>query len=139
MGRTVGEVMTRQVVTLNEEDNLEMVAAGLERFRFHHLPVVDGRKLVGMLSQRDMLRHTVAEQDRSPLDRARERRYLEQTFVRDLMRTKLVTAHPEEPVSMAAKRMLEMRFGALPVVDEDGNLLGIITENDVVRLAANLL
>ena len=139
MGRTVGEVMTRQVVTLNEEDNLEMVAAGLERFRFHHLPVVDGRKLVGMLSQRDMLRHTVAEQDRSPLDRARERRYLEQTFVRDLMRTKLVTAHPEEPVSMAAKRMLEMRFGALPVVDSEGDLIGIITENDVVRLAASVL
>jgi CBS domain-containing protein len=139
MGKTVGEVMTRQVVTLNEEDNLEMVAAGLERFRFHHLPVVDGRKLVGILSQRDMLRHSVADQNRNPLDRARERRYLEQTFVRDIMRTRLVTAHPEEPVSMAAKRMLEMRFGALPVVDGEGNLLGIITENDVVRLAANLL
>src|SRR5687768_13840021 len=116
-----------------------MVAAGLTRFRFHHLPVVDGPKLVGILSQRDMLRATVAGADRSAFARAREHRYLEQTFVRDVMRTKLVTARPEEPVSMAAKRMLEMRYGALPVVDLDGNLLGIITENDVVRWAASVL
>jgi CBS domain-containing protein len=139
MGKIVAEIMTREVVTLNEEDNLEMVASGLERFRFHHLPVVDGPKLVGILSQRDLLRATVAGGDRSAFARAREKRYLEETFVRDVMRTKLVTAHPEEQVSMAAKRMLEMRYGALPVVDGDGNLLGIITENDVVRLAASVL
>ena len=139
MGKMVRDVMTKDVVTLNEEDNLEMVAAGLERFRFHHLPVVDGRKLVGLLSQRDLLRHTVAGDDRSAVARAREHRYLEQTFVRDIMRTKLVVAHPDEPVSMAAKRMLEMRFGALPVVDGEGDLIGIITENDVVRLAASVL
>ena len=139
MGKTVEELMTRDVITLNEEDNLEMVAAGLERFRFHHLPVVDGSKLVGMLSQRDMLRATVAGGDRSAFARAREHRYLEQTFVRDVMRTKLVTARPEEQVSMAAKRMLEMRYGALPVVDGEGNLVGIITENDVMRLAASVL
>ncbi len=139
MGKTVGEVMSHEVVTLNEEDNLEMVAAGLERFRFHHLPVVDGRKLVGMVSQRDMLRATVAGMDTSAVARNREKRFLESTFVRDVMKTKLVTAHPDEPVTLAARRMLETRYGAMPVIDREGNLLGIITENDVVRLATQLL
>jgi CBS domain-containing protein len=139
MGKTVGEVMSREVVTLNEEDNLEMVAAGLERFRFHHLPVVDGRKLVGMVSQRDMLRATVAGMDTSAVARQREKRFLESTFVRDIMKTKLVTAHPDEPVTLAARRMLETRYGAMPVVNREGELLGIITENDVVRLASQML
>src|SRR5262245_45575134 len=100
MGKTVGEVMTREVVTLNEEDNLEMVAAGLERFHFHHLPVVDGQRLVGMVSQRDMLRATVSGRDTSAVAQSRERRFLEETFVRDIMKTKLVTAHPDEPVTL---------------------------------------
>jgi CBS domain-containing protein len=139
MSKTVGEVMTREVVTLNEEDNLEMVSAGLERFRFHHLPVVDGRRLVGMVSQRDMLRTMVSSLDHSAVARTREKRLLESTFVRDVMKTKLVTAHPDEPVTLAARRMLETRYGAMPVVDREGNLLGIITENDVVRLATQLL
>lgn len=139
MGKTVGEVMTRDVVTLNEEDNLLMVAAGLKRFRFHHFPVVDNRRLVGLVSQRDMLRATVAGVDQSAVARAREARFLEQTFVRDIMRTDILTVRPEDPVSLAAKRMLEHRFGCLPVVDGEQRLLGIITENDIVRLAAEIL
>jgi CBS domain-containing membrane protein len=139
MSKTVGDVMTREVVTLNEEDNLEHVAQGLARFRFHHLPVVDGHKLVGMLSQRDMLRVATSSADHTAVSRTREKRFFENTFVRDVMRTTLVTARAEEPVKQAARRMLEMRYGALPVVDGEGNLVGILTENDIVRLAAQLL
>jgi CBS domain-containing protein len=136
---TVADIMTRNVVTLLEEDNLLSVGATLARFRFHHLPVVDGRKLVGMLSQRDVLRLTVAGVDRSAAAQAREARFLESTFVRDIMRTDVVTARSDESVRAAATRMLEHRFGALPVVDGLGNLVGIVTENDVVRTAAKEL
>jgi len=134
--RTVAEIMTRELVTLVEEDNLEHVAAGLARYRFHHLPVVDGRKLVGMLSQRDMLRATVAGADRSAAARAREARFLEETFVRDVMRTTLVTVMPSASIPAAAKLMLSARVGALPVVDGDGYLVGLVTENDIVRTVA---
>jgi len=134
--RTVAEIMTRDLVTLLEEDNLEHVAAGLKRYRFHHLPVVDGRKLVGMFSQRDMLHATVAGSDRSVAARAREARFLEETFVRDVMKTALVTVTPSASIAAAAKLMLSARIGALPVVDGDGNLLGIVTENDIVRTVA---
>jgi Mg/Co/Ni transporter MgtE len=128
--------MTREVMTLLEEDNLEEVTAGLARFRFHHLPVVDGDKLVGMLSHRDMLHATVAGFDRSPAALAKQARFLEQTFVRDVMKTHVFTAAPEETIRAAAQRMLEHRVGALPVVDENFRLLGIITENDIVRTVA---
>ena len=134
--RLVSEVMTREVITLLEEDNLQEVMAGLRRYRFHHLPVIDGDKLVGMLSQRDMLQATVATFDQSPAALAQQARFLEQTFVRDVMTTEVVTADPGDTVQAAASTMLRRRVGALPVIDSDGKLVGIITENDVVRTVA---
>lgn len=138
-GALVSEIMTREVVTLLEEDNLQNVAGGLERFRFHHIPVVDDRKVVGMLSQRDILRATVAGVDTGAAARTREARFLEQTFIRDVMQTNVVTARPDETIKVAAQRMLAHRFGALPVIDDDGDLLGIVTEHDILRTVASEL
>lgn len=134
--RTVRDLMTRDVVTVAEEDNLHEVRRRLSQHMFHHLPVVDGTRLVGLLSQRDMLRATVSGVDTGAFARARERNYLEQTFVRDVMCTVVITAKPEEAIPQVARRMLEHRIGALPVTDEANNLLGIITENDLVRTLA---
>ncbi|HEY6881055.1 MAG TPA: CBS domain-containing protein [Polyangiales bacterium] len=125
--------MTREVVTVAEEDNLQEVRERLRQHSFHHLPVVDGARLVGLLSQRDVLRASVAGSDQGAFARVREQRYLEQTFVRDVMQTSLVTAKPDDGISQLAQRMLKHRVGALPVVDEQNNLLGIVTENDLVR------
>ncbi len=131
--RTVRDLMTRDVVTVAEEDNLLEVRVRLSRHSFHHLPVVDGTRLVGMVSQRDMLRATVSGVDTGAFARARESHYLEQTFVRDVMRGDVVTAKPGDGIAQVARRMLEHRIGALPVTDDQQNLLGIITENDLVR------
>jgi CBS domain-containing protein len=138
-GTLVSEIMTREVVTLLEEDNLQNVAGGLEHFRFHHIPVIDDRKVVGILSQRDILRATVSGVDTGAAARTREARFLEQTFIRDVMKTDVVTARPDETIKAAAKRMLAHRFAALPVVDGDDNLVGIVTEHDILRTIANEL
>jgi acetoin utilization protein AcuB len=132
----VTDIMSRKVIVLSEEDNLSQITAGLDHFRFHHLPVVDGPKLVGMLSQRDMLRNTVTGVDHGAIARTREERYLEKTFVRDVMQSEVLTIGEDELVSVAAERMLTARVGALPVVGDANQLLGIVTENDIVRLVA---
>jgi acetoin utilization protein AcuB len=134
--RTVSDVMTRTVVTVSEEDNLLEVRDRLAQHSFHHLPVLDGTRVVGLLSQRDMLRATVSGVDAGAFALAREQRFLEQTFVRDLMRAPVVAAAPGDSLPTAAARMLEHRIGALPVTDASRNLLGIITENDLVRTIA---
>jgi acetoin utilization protein AcuB len=133
---TVADIMTRDVVTVYEEDDLNQVRTKLSERSFHHLPVVDGNKLVGMLSQRDMLRATVAGSDYGALAQAREARYLEQSFVRDIMETRVRSVRPGDSLRSVAQRLLEFRVGALPVTDEQGNLIGIVTENDLVRQLA---
>lgn len=137
--KTVAEIMTKQVVTLFEEDNLQRLSKELSHYRFRHLPVVDDGRVVGILSQRDLLRATVDGIDRSPMARAREARYLEETFVRDLMHTDVKVARPDESAKAAAQRMLEGHIGALPVVDASGMLVGIVTENDIMRAALEVL
>lgn len=134
--KTVADIMTRDVVTVYEEDDLRQVRQKLGARSFHHLPVVDGTKVVGMLSQRDMLSMTVSGSDSSPFAQAREVRYLEQKFVRDIMETRVRSALPTDSLRSVAQRLLEYRIGALPVTDEQGNLIGIVTENDLVRVFA---
>ena len=83
------------------------------------------------MTQRDLLRAKLSsvidfsEEDRKEL--------LEATDVEKVMVKDVKLADPNEPVVHAAKRMLEMRIGCLPVVNNDRELLGIITEIDVMR------
>jgi CBS-domain-containing membrane protein len=86
-----------------------------------------------------MLRATVAGNDQGAFARARERSYLEQTFVRDVMQWPVITAREDETIPQIAQRILKHRIGALPVVDKQQNLLGIVTENDLVRTLAEAL
>ena len=134
--RTLAEIMTRDVVTVFEEDNLLKVLRTLKERSFHHMPVVDGKRVVGMISQRDMLHATVAGVDTNVLSRAREARFLEQTFVRDLMRAPPISARPDESIQGAAKRMLEHNIGALAITDASDTLVGIVTQSDLVRIIA---
>ena len=134
--QTVGEIMTREVVTLYEEDKFARVWSELAHYRFHHLPVVDDGKLVGMLSQRDLLYAVASTEAPGPIELAREARLLEQTFVRNVMQTEVATVHADESLSDATRRMLEQGIGALPVVDRDDRLVGIVTEHDLLRTIA---
>jgi acetoin utilization protein AcuB len=132
----VSDIMTRSVITLHEEDNLERILRELGQLRFHHLPVVDDGRVVGMVSQRDLLGHLVSDLEPGPVAQARERRLLEQTFVRDVMHTHVKTVSEDTLVAAAATDMLELRIGALPVVDRGGRLVGIVTEHDLLRMVA---
>jgi CBS domain-containing protein len=131
--RVVADIMTREVVTLNEEDNLADLAAGMERYALRHLPVVDGRKLVGLVSHRDVLRLTRSTLERAPVAAERDLSLKQQTFVASVMTRHVDTARPETTVADAARILLAGKFGCLPVVDARGDLIGIVTEHDLLR------
>lgn len=133
----VRDIMTREVVTLYEEDNLLGVEEGMRHFRFRHLPVVDDGKLVGLITQRDLLR--VAASITEPGGEVKSHNIKERLFARDVMARDLVSVREDTPLSDAGLLMWNNKLGCLPVVDDAGVLQGIITEADFVKLALRLL
>jgi CBS domain-containing membrane protein len=132
----VADIMSREVVTLTEDDTLADARTCMERGRVRHLPVLRDGKLVGLVTHRDMLAASFSVF--SQVSEQEERRVLAQVPVAELMHD-VVTATPEMSVREAARVLLDNRFGCLPVVDRDGTLVGIVTEADFLRLAVRML
>ncbi len=98
------------------------------------MPVValDGR-LAGIVTHRDVLAASI-----SSLDHVSERdrvALVGWARVADVMETHLSTTDPDEPAAAAGERMIRHKIGALPVVDPDGRLVGIVTSEDYLRWA----
>jgi len=129
--KTVGEVMTRKVVTVTENDTIASLDDGFKRFHFRHMPVVDGDKLVGLVTHRDLL-HASS----SFLSSMAEQRdaLIYQQPVKLIMQKNVVTTSPNEDLIEVARLMWDSKLGCLPVVEGDDHLVGIITEADFLRL-----
>jgi acetoin utilization protein AcuB len=127
----VRDAMTQDVVTVGPEESAAR-AWGLCRERnIRHLPVVEGGRLVGIVSDRDL-------RDLSPpRDTADQENTLGWVQIRDMMSTGVVTAHPLDTIEHAAKVIYENRFNCLPVVADD-EIVGIITSSDLVRTLVEL-
>lgn len=99
--------------------------------RFRHVPVVDARQeIVGILSDRDLLRYAALSGQVPPYgDDSREAR----TSVDGLYKTKVLTATPDTEIRHIARVLFEQRIGAMPIVDDLGGPLGIITRSDILR------
>lgn len=129
----VSEIMSRAPVTVHLDDSLESVMKLFEERRFHHVLVVDDlKRLIGVVSDRDVLRAVspfVSKLAERPMDVATLRRPVHQ-----LMRRRPITIPPQDSVGEAAKLMLAHGCSCLPVVDTVGNVLGIVTSRDLLRL-----
>jgi CBS domain-containing protein len=122
--------MTARVATLGSSDTLDIADGIMCMGRIRHLPVVDGTRVVGVVSQRDLFRSALgaalAFGTREP------QKLMRSMEVRDVMSAPAVTIDPGAAVQEAARNMVEKKIGCLPVV-EDGKLVGILTETDVLR------
>ena len=128
--KTVGELMTRDLVTLKETQNLALADELLRLHRIRHLPVVREGKLVGLITHRDLLKAA----SHKSADPARQTQW-----AADIMNRDVRTVRADMPLRDAVRVMLDNKFGCLPVVGESGNLLGILTEADLVRYAQELI
>jgi CBS domain-containing protein len=125
---TVADFMTKDLVTVRATDDLALAESLLRLGGIRHLPVVQDGKLVGLLTQRDLLRSGVAGKAA-----ARD------TPVSAAMTPNPTTARGGTSLAQAARTMLEHKYGCLPVCDDDGRLVGIVTEADFVRFAADVV
>lgn len=117
----IAEVMTRKVVTVAPGDSAEEARQALSRHGFRHLVVLDNKKLVGVLSDRDL--------------RSGSRSLSRDAQVAELMSRPVVTVTPSTTVGEAANLMRLGRLSCLPVL-ERGELVGIVTSGDLLQLLA---
>lgn len=133
----VEDIMTRDVVTLYEEDSLSKIGEEMDLFRFRHLPVVDDGRLVGLVTHRDLIQARPSTLEHGHEERAQ--RIEEQHFVRDIMVTDVATTTAQTLLVDAAVQMRDTKLGCLPVIDDGGLLVGIVTNADFLSLAIRFL
>jgi acetoin utilization protein AcuB len=128
----VGKRMTRNPKTVSPDDPLSFAAGILREHRFHHLPVVEGGRLVGILSDTDLRNASYAAMPAEGEGPAGDRP------VREAMRTVVWSVTPEDSVEDALLILTREKFGALPVLSGD-RLVGIITRADLLNAFVDLL
>lgn len=151
MAKTVADVMNRDIVTVKPETPINDAIHLLSERKISGLPVVnDEGKLVGVLSESDLMWR---ESGVTPpayimvLDSviylenpARYERELHKALgqtVKEVMTEKSITTiHPDQPLTKAAKLLLQRDIRRLPVVDDQNRLVGILTRGDVMRVIA---
>ena len=139
MSATVRDVMTTGVIAVRGDTSFKEMAAMLGSSRVSGFPVIDrAGKVLGVVSETDML---IKEADRAShpevfagLRRSRDLQKAAGVTAAELMTSPPVTIGPEEPVQHAAFLMYDRAVERLPVVDEAGHLVGIVSQVDVLSI-----
>ncbi len=127
----VDSIMSRGAVTVGMDDSLATVRDLFSRHRFHHLLVLDGQRLVGVISDRDLLR-ALSPRLGTPSEAERDLATLNKR-AHQVMSRRLATVPAMTPIATAGALMLERGVSALPVVAADGSLVGIVSWRDLLR------
>ena len=126
----VKDIMTRDVATLGVNDELSLADDIMKLGRIRHLPVVEEGRLVGIISQRDLFKASLASA--MGFGEKAKREFMKTVAVKEVMVDKVITTTPEASIAEAGRVMLEKKIGCLPVIEKD-NLVGLITETDILR------
>ncbi len=127
----VKEWMSRDPVTITDETSMMKAILLMKQHRFRRLPVLHQGKLVGIVSDRDLKEASPSKA--TTLDVHELYYLLAELQVKEIMTRNPLTVSPEDTVERAAQLMLEHTISGLPVVDEKGDVAGILTQSDVFR------
>ena len=128
---TVESIMTRKVFKVKMDDTIGTIREIFENVKFHHLLVMEGKKIIGIISDRDVLKAispfhgTLSEHnyDLATLNRK----------THQIMAHKPVTVYKDMSIKMAANILLNNNISCLPVVSPEGDIEGIVTWKDILR------
>jgi acetoin utilization protein AcuB len=123
--------MTKSPITIKRDDSFQTALNLLRQGGVRHLPVVEGKELVGMVTDRDL--RQASPSPATSLSIYEIKYLLDKVLVEDIMVKDLITVSPTATIEFAAKLLYENKIGALPIVNEKGELLGIITETDILE------
>lgn len=129
--QAVEAFMQREFVSMGPDDRLDLVDDVMRLGRIRHIPVLDNDKLVGILSQRDLLAASLSKA--LDFNHAQRRTFLRSVGVAEVMVRDPMTVGPRTTLREAAEIMVRHKVGCLPVVDDAGAAVGIVTETDLLR------
>jgi CBS domain-containing protein len=132
----VKDIMSRQLVTISSSERLSTAEDIMTLGGVRHMPVVQSGRLVGVVSERDLLRASLSSVEQFGTDDRRA--FLHAVEIATVMSTPPIVVRPSESVTDAARLMADRKIGCLPVVEELDVLIGLVTETDVLRYFARL-
>ena len=128
--KLASELMSRNVSVTQADRSLDSVWKIMDQSRIRHLPVMDSaNQLIGIISDRDILKFSSGFISKG----LKSTKNIFATKVADIMNSRVLVATPETEVREVARCMFQERVGCMPIVNQDGLLLGIMTRSDILR------
>jgi CBS domain-containing protein len=121
MNERLQSLMTTEVVTLTPEDSLGQARAIFLEKKIHHLPIVEGKILVGMVTSWDIFKLGKSAEEYKDIK------------ISDVMTRKLATLEPDSHLGAAAEVLMTHLFHAIPIVNDNHELIGIVTTYDLLK------
>jgi len=131
-GKTIiNEIMTKDLFTVQIDDKVLLADEIMKTQKVKHVPVLEGKKLVGVISDRGLKEYTLKQlySFEDPLPDSARNRIID---FQSIMDKDIRVIYPEDGVLKAVEIMLKKKAGCLPVVDWSKNLVGMLTHTDVL-------
>lgn len=132
----VGDIMSTLVLCVDSLTSVPEAQVLMKERRIRRLPVIDDGKLVGIITQGDIRGALPSEV--TTLNRAEQEYLMKQVKVNRIMRTEVITATADMSLAAAARLMVQHKIGGLPVVDNAGQVIGMVTESDVFSIVVDI-
>jgi len=126
----LSKIMSTQLIICRPEDEVDNVWRFMQEKSLAGCPVVKNRKLVGIVTQQDMLSSGAS----FPAFESKKGRFKSPSRISSIMKTSIVSMKPTATIREVAELMLEKNIGRIPIVDEKTNLIGIIDRKDIAKI-----
>ena len=128
--------MSKPVITIDADDSMQNATALLKERHISILPVMENGKLVGIITDRDLKRASAS--DATTLEIHELLSLLSKIKVKDIMTKDPITVRPDFTLEETSRILLEEKISGAPVVNDEGQMIGIITRDDLLRVLINL-
>ncbi|MGD2063318.1 MAG: CBS domain-containing protein [Nitrospirota bacterium] len=127
----ISDIMTTRVHSVQEHAMLSSACCIMAENHLRHVPVLSGKKLVGLISHRDLCR--AMPSSLLGADDAKEKGFIDALArVEDVMIQNPKTLKPTDTMKSALEVLIETKYGCLPIVDDDHELVGVVTSHDLL-------
>ncbi|WAK02981.1 CBS domain-containing protein [Methylobacter sp. YRD-M1] len=134
----VKELMTSKVFTVEQQDLIDRAFFLIHYEKIRHLPVVKKGKVIGIVSDRDLYKALGPKNNSSVIETGVTEMHVIPKKVQNIMRRGVLTVTPDTHASEAAALMADNKVGALPVVNKEDKLVGILSATDILRVFSKI-